>query len=517
MTGKSLAFFVLIILLVAAVGLSACAGQQTTQLLPTVVVNAPSEGATTALGQPVTVQSLSTSADGIRRVELWANGQQVKVDAPSSPQQSYSVGQQWTPPAEGTYALEVRAVDTKEQQALASVHISVLPAAGEPTQETRTATMVSETEQPPEPTPTSGLVDQIEPDVTDETLDASPEPSLAGTEETSDLTPTLEATAAPTVEATSPPTPLPGTATPTAVPPVEVQFWADPFIVSCDSPSTTLHWRVTGGTALQITLSSCYAATIGICDRLNVHQVNSREGSETVTPGDNMNYILEVEGYGPNLAPVAERTDILVGLTVPDSPAVAPWSAGPDFTDVSTTKACSYALSSLGLSSCSGSMVYKRDGTEVAVMAPSGIYVLNADGSQVRQLITPPGYSPGGEIAWSPYGEYIAYTYADSGILKVGVTRYNGTTPNDLWVINPEGTTDWPRWTTDQRLVVTSGQTSFAGNIYVVWMSGPPAEIHPVQKCETYEMTATESRQAYFPWGPGKYWIGGSPQSYESD
>jgi len=70
-------------------------------------------------------------------------------------------------------------------------------------------------------------------------------------------------------------------------------------------------------------------------------------------------------------------------------------------------------------------------------------------------------------------GEYIAYVYNDHGTLKVGVTRSYGTTVNDLWSITPDNTADWPRWTTDQRLLVTSGSNT----VYVVWMSGPPAEI----------------------------------------
>jgi Tol biopolymer transport system component len=170
----------------------------------------------------------------------------------------------------------------------------------------------------------------------------------------------------------------------------------------------------------------------------------------------------------------------------------------------------------LAISSCSGSMVFSPDGKEVAVAAPEGLYVVSSDGNQVRQLIVPPGYSPAGDVTWSPRGEYIAYVYSDNGTIKVGVTRSHGTSAQDLWIINPDGMTDWPRWTTDQRLLVTSGSSQPLDQVYVVWMSQPPV-IELAERCHLYEMAASTSRQQYAPWGPGRSWMGGSSRTYAAD
>jgi hypothetical protein len=201
---------------------------------------------------------------------------------------------------------------------------------------------------------------------------------------------------------------------------------------------------------------------------------------------------------------------------VPATPVPAtptPMPTPQDQLDVSQTIACDYALKKLDISHCSGFAVFSPDGREVAVLAPDGLYVLSTDAKNVRELIVPPGYSQGGDILWSPRGEYIAYVYNDNGTLKVGVTRSHGTTPNDLWSIVPEKTSDWPRWTTDQRLLVTSGYD----HVYVVWLSGPPAEVKSVNSGETFELSASAPGQQYYPWKPGKTWRASSSERYETD
>ena len=87
-----------------------------------------------------------------------------------------------------------------------------------------------------------------------------------------------------------------------------------------------------------------------------------------------------------------------------------------------------------------------------------------------------------------------------------------------MWAITPEEMADWPRWTTDERLLVRSGpSTDQLNTVYVAWLSGPPAEIHPATRCERHELAPSALRQAYYPWGPGRIWFGGSVTPYEQD
>lgn len=221
----------------------------------------------------------------------------------------------------------------------------------------------------------------------------------------------------------------------------------------------------------------------------------------------------------PTAAPTPIPPTPVPPTPAPPTPAPAPTATPvPSRLDVGQTGACAAATKLLNLpgGNCSSHAAFSPDGSEVAIMAQDGIYVIARDGGPWRTLIVPPGYSPGGDIVWSPWGEYIAYVYNDTGTIKVGVTRSHGTSVNDLWVINPDKTTDWPRWTTDQRLLVTSGPSAANGFVYVVWMSGPPAEIKPANAGDVFEMSASAPGQRYYPWSPGKTWTGSSP-GYESD
>lgn len=295
----------------------------------------------------------------------------------------------------------------------------------------------------------------------------------------------------------------------TAVPPLQVEFWADAYLMTCDQPSTTLNWRVTGGDVRNVYLESEYQRELS-------RQTVSPQGSKVITPRDIV-YILTVE-HVTGSQTESEKTALQFKVERPTSPPAPDWMPEPGHLQVGQTEACGRAQRELGLPVCSGSLVFSPDGNQVAVLAPGGVYTMQPDGSQLQEQITPPGYSPGGDIAWSPLGMYIAYSYNDHGTTKVAVVRYNGTNPNqDLWVINPDGVTDWPRWTTDQRLLVKSSTIQPVDQVYVAWMGGPPATIEAAKRCEVYEMAASAARQEYYPWGPGRTWVGGSLQGYETD
>lgn len=79
---------------------------------PRVTISSPTANQTFAEGEPVGVVSTAVDAEGIVRVELWADGQLVHTSAnPQGPQANapYLANQSWTPDKPGHHVLEVRA------------------------------------------------------------------------------------------------------------------------------------------------------------------------------------------------------------------------------------------------------------------------------------------------------------------------------------------------------------------------------------------------------------------------
>jgi len=76
----------------------------------------------------VNVESTATDAQGVTKVELWADGQLYREDAPPSPQATYTVVQPWQAIAPGNHTLTVRAYNASGLVSdLASVVIEVDP------------------------------------------------------------------------------------------------------------------------------------------------------------------------------------------------------------------------------------------------------------------------------------------------------------------------------------------------------------------------------------------------------
>jgi hypothetical protein len=486
-------YFLVLMILSAILACGLNLGQT---IKPTVTITAPPAGSTFALNQEVTVQSIAVDPQGVHRVELWADGQQVHVQAVAPAATTYTASQPWKPAIPGSHIVEVRAYNAENISSdPAQLIVVVTEAVGE-------ATSVPTTPSTPEtaltdtlPTATSDSPGTSLPTVTSTAPPSTVAPTQLPATEAPATPTTKPTTVAPTVEATTPPPPPP-----TLAPTPHITFWADASTVSCSQPSTTLYWEVGNG----------LAAYLSSGDRKDHHQVPF-QSQEQIAPGTNTRYYLSASGPDGN-------NEVYQDITVepPTSPPAPAWTATGQ--DVGQSGACAYARENLAVNSCgSGPAVFSPDGREVAVLSPQGLYVVSVDGKTVRELITPPGYSPGGDIVWSPWGEYIAYVYNDNGTLKTGVTRNHGTTPSDLWVINPENTTDWPRWTADQRLLVKSGPSAPTANqVYVIWLSQPPT-IESTNRCETYELSASAPHQRYYPWGPGKTWVAGSAQGYETD
>lgn len=102
-----------VIIMLIAIGLSACdlslprskAGVTSTVLSDTHVAPVP-------VGQEVIITSDHRSEKGIQEVKFLVQGNEVSVQRPPFPDVQFIVENRWTPPAEGSYAVSIVAVDT---------------------------------------------------------------------------------------------------------------------------------------------------------------------------------------------------------------------------------------------------------------------------------------------------------------------------------------------------------------------------------------------------------------------
>jgi hypothetical protein len=131
--------------------------------------------------------------------------------------------------------------------------------------------------------------------------------------------------------------------------------------------------------------------------------------------------------------------------------------------------------------------VWSPDGSQVAFTVTNGsssdIYVVNADGSNLRRLTPQPAWTPNDnqyltqtEPAWSPDGTRIAF----SSNLEDGYANF------DIYVINADGSnlqrlrddtlSDWsPRWSPDGSMIayeVHGDGANHYGNVYVMNADG---------------------------------------------
>ncbi len=109
---------VIIILLAAAVTayLFTRNSGPTTTAIPQTVITAPLNNSQVTVNQPVTVQATATDAAGIVRVELWISGQKNSeaVSPAASGQSTFTATFQWTPPAPGSYTIEIRSYNRQD-------------------------------------------------------------------------------------------------------------------------------------------------------------------------------------------------------------------------------------------------------------------------------------------------------------------------------------------------------------------------------------------------------------------
>lgn len=112
-------------LLILATGTGSCTQQLENS--PNIWIDSPVDGAPIPSGTTVTVASHAYARQGIAEVVLSINGEAYRRDVPQSPGQTYvQLNQDWQPPADGTYAIQVQAYDSTGQTSnIASITVRV--------------------------------------------------------------------------------------------------------------------------------------------------------------------------------------------------------------------------------------------------------------------------------------------------------------------------------------------------------------------------------------------------------
>ncbi|MFN8459178.1 MAG: FHA domain-containing protein [Anaerolineae bacterium] len=119
--------------------------------IPKVTITAPVNGSQAQVNVPVTVQATASDPNGVKRMELWVSN--VKTAEAISPveqgQATLTASFQWTPPAAGTYPLEVKAFNASGGVSAPTVVTVNVGGGAATTTEPPTATAIPQT-----PTPT---------------------------------------------------------------------------------------------------------------------------------------------------------------------------------------------------------------------------------------------------------------------------------------------------------------------------------------------------------------------------
>jgi len=171
---------------------------------PSVAIDSPASGTTVQVGQEVTIQSTSTDARGVTKVELWVDEALVHTD--SSPvakgQMPFSVLQSWTPLSSGEYTIMVKAYNAAGQVGESeAITLSAVEVIGEAS-----------------PTPSLEATESATPVVASSTPTSVPTPTSTST--ATGVTPTPTDTATPTSTPTA--TPPAGPCLPTSVTTISV-------------------------------------------------------------------------------------------------------------------------------------------------------------------------------------------------------------------------------------------------------------------------------------------------------
>jgi hypothetical protein len=121
---------------------------------PKVVISSPVSGETLVSGQTVKIVSNSDDDRGLTRVELFVNGQLIRIDANPQPEPNapYIVAQPWTPEIPGSYVVQVWSYNTANVAGKSEPLSVEVALSAQAVQETMSTTTVKSTALIPPPT-----------------------------------------------------------------------------------------------------------------------------------------------------------------------------------------------------------------------------------------------------------------------------------------------------------------------------------------------------------------------------
>jgi hypothetical protein len=156
-------FIILAVLLVSLVLPGCSLGTQPTSVAttPSVSITQPVSGQTAQINEQISVESTSTSPNGIQRVELWVDNVLTRVDVNPDESTPYVVSQPWQSDKVGSHVIQVKAFDIAGGEGASPSVVITLE--GEAQASAPTAAEPSAENEPTATTSVSGATDTLIP------------------------------------------------------------------------------------------------------------------------------------------------------------------------------------------------------------------------------------------------------------------------------------------------------------------------------------------------------------------